>query len=100
MELTHVYSNTGTPNTFTGVDIANLTGGLYNTDTLLEGNNFACFAYQLSAQAKPDILLGPVDALTGVVGQLISGLSCPQLKSIDAKQLAALPGYKKQPVYG
>jgi hypothetical protein len=97
--LTYVCSNTGTTNSFTPVDVANLTGGLYNSETLLDGNNFACFAYQLSAQAKPDILLGALDQLTDAVGKITSSLACPQLKSIDTKQLQALPGYKKQPVY-
>ncbi|KAJ3847013.1 hypothetical protein EV368DRAFT_69444 [Lentinula lateritia] len=35
--------NTGQVNTFTGVDVADLTGGVYNAATLLEGNNFQCF---------------------------------------------------------
>jgi len=93
-------SNTGTTNTFTPVDIADLTGGVYNSGTLLQGNNFACFVYQLSAQAKPDILGGLLDTLTDAIGKVVSGLSCPQLKAIDTKQLEALPGYTKKPVYG
>ncbi|KAJ3804494.1 Chloroperoxidase, partial [Lentinula aff. lateritia] len=36
--------NTGQVNTFTGVDVADLTGGVYNAATLLEGNNFQCFS--------------------------------------------------------
>jgi len=93
-------SNTGTTNTFTPIDVANLTGGVYNSGTLLQGNNFACFVYQLSAQAKPDILGGLLDTLTDAVGKVVSGLSCPQLKGIDTEQLEALPGYTKMPVYG
>jgi hypothetical protein len=92
--------NTGKTNSFTGVDITNLTGGVFNLETLTKGNNFACFVYQLAAQAKPDILLNALDSLVGAVGKLTGGLSCPQLKSIDVKQLQALPGYKKQAVYG
>jgi hypothetical protein len=38
--------NTGKPNTFTGVNIADLTGGVFNAETLLEGNNLMCFAFQ------------------------------------------------------
>jgi hypothetical protein len=95
-----MYSNTGTTNSFTGVDIANLTGGVFNLETLTESNNFACFVYQLAAQAKPDVLLNAVDSVLDAVGKIIGGLNCPQLKSIDVKQLQALPGYSKQPVYG
>ena len=93
-------SNTGTPNSFTGIDIADLTGGVFNAATLTQGNNFACYVYQLAAQAKPDILLGALDALTSAVGSIIGGLSCPQLKAIDTSQLEKLPGYSRQPVYG
>jgi hypothetical protein len=98
--MTNKRSNTGTKNSFTGVAISDLTGGLFNAQTLLQGNNFACYAYQLAAQAKPDILLGALDTLTDAIGKIIGGLSCPQLKSIDVKQLQALPGYTKKPVYG
>jgi hypothetical protein len=93
-------SNTGTPNSFVGVDVANLTGGVYNSATLLEGNNLGCFVYQLSAQAKPDILLGPLNALTSAIGSVVGSLGCPQLKAIDARNLNQFPGYTRQPVYG
>jgi hypothetical protein len=92
-------SNTGTPNSFTGVDIQSLTGGVFNGVTLLEGNNLACFAYQLAAQAEPDVALGALDALTGAVGKAITSLGCPQLQAIDEAQLEAYPGYTKKPVY-
>jgi len=94
-----ICSNTGKTNTFTPVDIANLTGGVFNAGTLTQGNNFACFFYQLAAQAKPDILLGVLDSLTDAIGKIVGGLGCPQLKKIDTKQLQALPGYTKKPVY-
>jgi hypothetical protein len=94
-----VCRNTGTPNSFTGVDITNLTGGLFNGATLAEGNNLGCFVYQFASQAKPDALIGPLNQLTGVVGDLIAPLSCPQLKAIDDSQLRAFPGYSKNPVY-
>jgi hypothetical protein len=93
-------SNTGTAGSFTGVDINDLTGGVFNAATLTQGNNFACYVYQLAAQAKPDILLGALDGLTNAISSIIGGLSCPQLKAIDTSQLEALPGYTKKPVYG
>lgn len=97
---TFSYSNTGTTNSFTGVDVSDLTGGIFNSKTLLQGNNLACFVYQLSAQAKPDILLGALDALTSAIGNIIGALGCPQLQAIDQKQLQKFPGYTKKPVYG
>jgi hypothetical protein len=92
--------NTGTPNSFVGVDVADLTGGVFNGASLLEGNNLGCFVYQASAQAKPDILLGPLDALTSAVGGLVGQLGCPKLAAIDKQVLQQFPGYTKSPVYG
>ncbi|KAK4496985.1 hypothetical protein PRZ48_011434 [Zasmidium cellare] len=91
--------NTGKVNTFTGLEVQNLTGGLFDAATLFEGNNLGCFIYQLSAQAKPDALLGALDTLTDTIGKLIAPLSCPQLKAIDESQLEQFPGYTKQAVY-
>ncbi|KAF2170623.1 hypothetical protein M409DRAFT_64293 [Zasmidium cellare ATCC 36951] len=95
----NIGGNTGTVNTFTGVSVTNLTGGLFNLQTLLEGNNLGCFIYQLSAQAKPDALLGALDTLTDTIGKLIAPLSCPQLEAIDESQLEQFPGYTKKAVY-
>lgn len=91
--------NTGTTNSFTGVNLENLTGGLFNLASLAEGNNLGCFVFQLAAQAKPDILLGALTPLLDIVGQIIQPLSCPQLEKIDESQLEAFPGYTKKSVY-
>lgn len=97
--LTPFLRNTGKTNTFAGVDVSDLTGGIFKTSTLLQGNNLGCFVYQLSAQAKPDILLGALDGLTSAIGRVIGSLGCPQLKAIDSKQLEKFPGYTRKPVY-
>ncbi|KAF1940554.1 hypothetical protein EJ02DRAFT_455963 [Clathrospora elynae] len=99
-EFLEIGGNTGTAGSFTSVDIGNLTGGVFNVGTLLQGNNLACFVFQLAAQAKPDIALGALGALTGAINNVIGGLSCPQLKAIDQKQLQKFPGYTRMPVYG
>lgn len=44
LDLDSVGGNTGEVDTFTGVDLSNLTGGVFNAATLLEGNNLFCFA--------------------------------------------------------
>ena len=92
-----VGGNTGKVNTFTPVDVANLTGGIYNAQTLLKGNNAACFAYQLAAQAKPDVALAALTSLTNALGKITGGLSCPQLEAIDESQLEQFPGYTRSP---
>jgi hypothetical protein len=77
-----------------------LSGGVFNGASLLEGNNLGCFVYQAAAQAKPDILLGPLNALTSAIGGVVGALGCPQLASMDANLLKQFPGYTKSPVYG
>ncbi|KAH6625885.1 hypothetical protein C7974DRAFT_209323 [Boeremia exigua] len=96
----NVGGNLGKTNSFAGVDVSNLSGGLFNSADLLQGNNLGCFVYQLSAQAKPDILLGALNKLTDAIGSIIGPLGCPQLKAIDTAQLQQFPGYSQKPVYG
>ncbi|KAL5376344.1 hypothetical protein DPSP01_010570 [Paraphaeosphaeria sporulosa] len=52
--------NTGEPNTFTGVNVADLTGGVLNPETLLQGNNTMFLAFQAVSAVAPDILRGLV----------------------------------------
>lgn len=93
-----VGGNLGKTNSFAGVDITNLTGGLFNGAGLLEGNNLACLALQVAAGAKVDLvtgLLGPLAQVTSALGDLLGPLSCPQLRKIDDSQLQQFPGYTK-----
>lgn len=91
--------NTGEVNTFTGVDITNLTGGVYNTQTLLQGNNLACFGLQSAIQMLPDMISGlltsgPLNGLlSGALFNATSGLGCPTLTEIDEDQFSDYPGY-------
>jgi hypothetical protein len=75
--------------------VSNLTGGLLNSGSLLEGNNAACFAFQFAAQAKPDVVLAPLTQLTNALGDVTSQLACPQLQKIDDSELRKFPGYTK-----
>lgn len=100
-EFLDVGGNTGKVDTFTGVDITSLTGGVYNSQTLLKGNNLACFAYQNAQQAAPDILKGlftsitkPMAKLTGALNKVMANLDCPQLETIDSNQFNQFPGSK------
>ncbi|TKA24995.1 hypothetical protein B0A50_06093 [Salinomyces thailandicus] len=43
-----VGGNQGQVDSFTGVDISDLTGGVFHATSLLEGDNLACFAAQLA----------------------------------------------------
>ncbi|EHL00900.1 hypothetical protein M7I_3295 [Glarea lozoyensis 74030] len=93
--------NTGTVNSFTGVDPADLTGGVFNADTLLEGNNAVCYIFQLAEQMAPDVLKGiltdvtrPMDMLTQGITQVLKPYNCPVLQDIDKSQFAQFPGAK------
>ena len=95
-----VGGNTGKVNTFTGVDPANLTEGVYNAGTLLEGNNGLCFGLQLGLQEAPDILSGiftdidpAMDKLGAAVSKATDGLGCPVLNEINKGQFEEYPGY-------
>jgi hypothetical protein len=92
--------NTGTPNSFTGVNLDDLTGGVYNAKNLLEGNNVACFAFQAAVLEAPDLLKGLVEDVTGAVSKIVDGLGnslvelgCPQLEKLDQSQFEGFPGY-------
>ena len=55
-EAVSVGGNTGTTNSFTGVDLGDITSGEYRTQDLLDPTKFVCFFYQLTLAAVPDFL--------------------------------------------
>lgn len=92
--------NTGETNSFVGVNPSDLTGGVYNADNLLEGNNLFCFAVQAALQGAPDILSGlfntiddALDVLGSAVSDATDGLGCPELGEINREQFEQYPGY-------
>jgi hypothetical protein len=91
----NIGGNLGKTNTFTGVDVTNLTGGVLNGAELLQGNNAACLAYQFAANAKPDVTLNVFNVVDKALGSVLSELNCPQLEQIDEEQLMQFPGYQK-----
>jgi hypothetical protein len=98
--------NTGTPNTFTPVDIGSLTKGVFDTGDLLKGNNLECFVFQAALAAAPDFLGGTfsnvgsaTSALSDTIATRLAGLSCPQLQSLDDDAFSKYPGYKKYTSY-
>lgn len=94
-----VGGNTGTVNSFTGVDLQNLTGGVFNAATLAQGNNAACFFLQASLSVLPDAVmpaLGAVGSILGWATSLIAPieqrLACPQLKEFNNELFNQFPG--------
>ncbi|KAL9616515.1 MAG: hypothetical protein Q9160_008631 [Pyrenula sp. 1 TL-2023] len=101
-EFLSVGGNTGTTNSFVGIDPANLTDGVFNAGNLLQGNNLICFGLQASLMEAPDLLSGlysdidpAVDKLGTAINQATDGLGCPQLNKIDKGQFERFPGYTK-----
>jgi hypothetical protein len=107
--IIRIGGNTGTVNSFTGVDLGNLTGGVFNAETLLEGNNLSCFFLQATQAGLSDALfplIQPVgqllDLLSKNLGPQIEGLNCPQLAEFNNEAFTAMmsqfPGatYKAQ----
>ena len=83
-----VGGNMGSVNSFAGVDLSDLTGGVYNLQSLAQGNNAVCLAYTSLLTLTPDILKGTlvdvVGAVNNIVGQYITpqfaSLNCPSVK--------------------
>ena len=88
--------NTGTTNSFTGVDLGDITGGAYHTQDLLDPTKFVCFFYQLSLAVVPDFLrsraLGSIlgtalDLLQSKIGPFVD----PSCAKIGEKFASMLP---------
>ena len=99
-EFASIGGNTGTVNSFTGIDPAGLTGGIFNVATLAYGNNLFCYALQLTVQETPDILSNlllsvssGINVLGPVMNKLMNKLGCPTLVNIDKTQFSKFPGY-------
>jgi hypothetical protein len=99
-EFFSVGGNTGMTNSFTSVDLDDLTGGVFSASNLLQGNNAVCFGLEASLQEAPDILSGlysdvspAVDSLGSAIDAATNGLGCPTLNQIDKSQFAQYPGY-------
>ena len=69
-EAASVGGNTGTVNSFTGVDLGNITGGAYDTTALLNPTTFVCYFYQLTLAVVPDFLRS--EALGSLLGTALT----------------------------
>lgn len=83
------------------MEISDLTGGVFRSEELLEGNNLGCFAFQAVAQIRSDLLgVGSaVERLQSLVGGLVRQLGCPKLGRIEKGLLEQFPGYMRSPIY-
>lgn len=104
-DIVQIGGNTGTVNSFTGVNPGDLSGGVYNAATLLQGNNLGCFAFQAAQQAIPGVLSGLLGSvLTPIlnlvnsnINPVLSELNCPALLTFNQSAFNQFPGYKYAP---
>ncbi|KAJ7473148.1 Chloroperoxidase [Mycena galericulata] len=101
-ELLSIGGNVNGVNTYAPIDIQNLTGGVYNAEMLLDGNNAACFVFQAVQILVPDTLsiLGElvdviVNKLLEALSPILDGLTCPDLNSMDHSVFERYPGYAR-----
>ncbi|KKY32948.1 putative oxidase [Diaporthe ampelina] len=87
-ELLSVGGNTGEVNSFAGIDLGDLTGGVFSAANLLEGNNLVCFALEVVKFAGPNALSSalralsePIELLGKAVAPLVD-LSCPVFEDL------------------
>ncbi|KAI7771419.1 hypothetical protein LZL87_010859 [Fusarium oxysporum] len=98
--LLNIGGNTGKVNSFSGVDIGDLTGGVFNTAMLLKGDNLECFVMQIIMAAVPDVLGSQFTDVTKALRpladklrQLLAGKTCPKLQKVNMKLFEEFPGY-------
>ena len=96
--------NTNGVNSFVGVDVGNLTGGVFNAQNLFEGNNLGCFVLLAQQEDFPDILKGlegDLSVITDLLAQyftpLLTKLECPKLEKYNQGLFNKYPGYKYHP---
>ncbi|KAJ7339185.1 hypothetical protein DFH08DRAFT_783601 [Mycena albidolilacea] len=101
-ETMQIGGNLGTVNSFFGLDISDFTNGVYTAVSLLEGDNAACFVYQVSQQLMPVAVKNVEDAVYALLestfdsaGGLFPSLVCPELAGVKTEMLEKYPGYTR-----
>ncbi|KAF5254677.1 hypothetical protein FANTH_610 [Fusarium anthophilum] len=108
-EVLSIGGNTNGVNTFVGIDIHDLAGGVLNGKNLLEGNNLVCFALNAIRTVSPNALsslfatLSTVtDVLFAALEPVMGAMDCPVYKDLSVNGTNWLdynkkmyPGFKK-----
>lgn len=82
-----VGGNTGTVNSFTGIDLGDITGGAYGVGDLADPTKFSCFFYQLMLAVVPDILRsrfldGVIETALGLLSTTLDPFIDPECAKI------------------
>lgn len=83
-ELGSIGGNVGTVNSFAGVNLDDILGGVLNASQLLESNNLICFVLELVKMASPSYLSNiyktldkPLNLVTKILSSPLLSLDCP-----------------------
>ncbi|KAF2729108.1 oxidase [Polyplosphaeria fusca] len=71
--------NMGKANSFVGLDLTDITGGVLNAKTLLEGNGLICFVLEVIKTFSPNLLGSLFTTLTEPLELITEKLSAPAL---------------------
>jgi hypothetical protein len=77
--LGNIGGNTGSKNSFAGVDLSDPVTGLTNAPKLIESNNLICFALQIVKLASPTYLNNLYTTLSKPLNLILDTLSVPIL---------------------
>ncbi|KAK5163810.1 uncharacterized protein LTR77_010484 [Saxophila tyrrhenica] len=88
-ELGNIGGNTGSTDSFTGVDMDDVLGGVLNADQLLEDNSLMCFALEVVKLASPNYLNNlystlaePLELIKNSLATPLLSLSCPEWRDL------------------
>lgn len=95
-----VGGNMGTVNSFAGVDLGGITGGIYNSFDLLDPDMLVCFIFRTLLAVVPDLLQGGLlGALLNVALKLLTTTllplfnpKCPGIQNWNGEMLEKFPG--------
>jgi hypothetical protein len=98
-ELASIGGNTGKVNSFTGLDLEDITGGVLNAASLLEGNNLVCFVLQIVKTFSPNSLSplfktleAPLKLVSDAVLDPLLSLNCPAFRDMETDGKDLLSG--------
>lgn len=100
--------NMGKVDSFVGLDLTNITGGILNSGSILEGNGLMCFVLEVVKTFAPNslgtlftVLAKPLELVTDTIAAPILSLACPEFEDLQTggkdlwAKLIAFPGAAK-----
>ncbi|KAL4861091.1 hypothetical protein BDV12DRAFT_180759 [Aspergillus spectabilis] len=89
-ELASIGGNAGAVNNFVGLDLSDITSGIFNLTSLLQDNNLVCFVFEILKFLSPNALAGiyktlaiPLEPLTDALNTPLLDLACPAFEDMQ-----------------